>query len=172
MLRSEEMQPRQPVLAINHQILSLGLAEMPDGFGVPGLLKTQHLIGKQQDCSGDHRLRNDRFIEIYDLLDLLTIQYALKAFLAPFNAGDELRNFVVLGDPAFGKLLAFKKIAARESNLLQQIDRLVRDKVKGAFLLTNPSRKHGTSVVSIGVSADRFYADPAVAARRETVLAC
>ena len=143
MLGAEKMQPGQPVLSVDHQVFALRLAEMAYGFRVSRPLEAERLVRKNQNRPGNHRLCDDRLIKIDDLFHLLPVQLALKSLLAPFNAGDELGDVVMLGDLRLSNLLTFKKIPARKPHLVQEVDRIVGDEVKRAFLLTDARRKHG-----------------------------
>jgi hypothetical protein len=89
-------------------------------------------------------LGDDRLVEIDNLLDLLPVQLTLKALFTPLNAGNELRHIVMLRDFPLRDFLAFEKVPAGEADLVEEIGRIVSNEVKGAFLLTDPRRKHGT----------------------------
>ena len=144
----EEVQPSDPMLAVDDQVLPLGFAEKPDGVGVAHLLEAQRLVGEEEHRAGYHRLCHDRPIKIHDLFNLLAIQNALKAFLASFNAGDELGDIIMLRYPTLLDFLALEIIPAGESNLFEQVGRFVGNEVEGTIFLAHARRKHDVSFLA------------------------
>src|SRR5579863_7310498 len=108
---------------------------MANGLGLTSPLKAQRFVREDQHGTRNHRLRDDRLIEIYDLFDFLPVQLTLKSFLAPLDTCNELRHVVVLRDLALGDLFTFEKIATRKAHFVQKLDCIVGDEIEGSFLL-------------------------------------
>src|ERR1044071_133097 len=141
MFLGEEVERREPVLAVDDQKFSLGLAQKTDRIRAVLTAKAQHLVGEEQDRAGDKRLADGGLVKIDDLADLPPVQHALEGLLGVLDAGDEARDLVVAG--VVGRdLLALEIVAAGKAHAVEQLGSLHRAEVKGSLFLDNARREH------------------------------
>ncbi|HWG96096.1 MAG TPA: hypothetical protein VN647_03335, partial [Nitrospira sp.] len=141
-----KVEPGESMLSVDHQVLSLRLAQVADGIRAIYLLEAKCFIGKEKHRAGNHRLRHDSLIKVDDLFDLLPIQDPLESLLASLDSRNKLRHIVMVRNLRLCDLFTLKVVSAGEPNLVQELTGLVRDEIKCALFLRNPRREHGASM--------------------------
>jgi hypothetical protein len=136
-----EAQRRQPVLAVDDQVLGRGLAQAA-GRPVAVGAEVQALGGEEQHRARNRRLRDRGLVEVLQLAHLGARQRALEGVVVALDLGDELRDVVVFGDAAGSDLLVLAVEAADEAHLRQQVLGAVADEVEDAVLLPDLRRLH------------------------------
>ena len=136
-----EMKRGQPVLAVDDQVLAVGLHEVADAVESAGRLEAEPLGREQQDRPRDRRLAHRRLVEVRDRAHLDARELALEGAVAPFHAGDEPCHLVVVG-LLRRDLFPLAVVAAHELHLLEQVGGRIRDEVENAFLLPDLGREH------------------------------
>ena len=153
-----EAQRGEAVLAVDDQEFLLRLGQVADAFDAGGA-EAELFGGEQEDRARDRRLRDRRFVEVLERLDLGLGQRALERLVGALDLGDELGDLVLVGDFHRGDFLALAVEAADETHLAKQVLRRDAGEVKNAVFLAYLRGKHGDLPLQVGRSrrADRKY---------------
>ncbi len=131
------------MLSIDDQEFLLRLLQPADPATVAPRFEVQLLWREQQHGSRNGRLRDGRLVEIPDRAHLGAGELPLEGFVAPLDAGDELRDVVIrrhfLGSDPFA---LFVVIAADEPHLGQEFFRRIGGEVEDGVFLANLRGDH------------------------------
>ena len=138
------MQRREPVLAVDDEVLALRLLEVADvGERLDGL-EPQRVRREEQDGARDRRLADRRVVEVLDRTHLRPGHFPLKGRIGALDLPDEVRDVVVLlglvGDDA---PFALGVKARDESHPVKEVLRRVGGEIEDAVLLAYLRGKHG-----------------------------
>src|SRR5579883_1889408 len=140
-LRTEELQARQAVLAIDNKESRLRILQIADRFVLTERPEFQNVFGKEQHASGDGWLCLRGLIEVDDLADLFPAQQPLEGLFAAFDLADKLGNGIFRIGVRFDGF-ALKIEAAGKTNAVEDVPGFERNKIEDTVLLTDTGCKH------------------------------
>src|SRR5262245_10078857 len=154
----EEVERREPVLAVDHEEALARLLQVADVLELAQRVEAQLLGREQEHRARDRRLAHGRLVEILDGRDLRARDLALEGRVALLDLPDEDGHLVVAGDLLRLDAPVLGVEAADEADLREQVLCRVRDEVEDAVLLADLGRDHSSPPWSLG---RRSYSRPA-----------
>ena len=146
-----EMQRRQPVLAVDDEILRLRLLQATDAVLAVQRLERELFVREQQHRAGYRRLAHRHLVEVLERPDLRAGQLPLESSVVVLDTGDELGDLVALRYDLRRDLLTLPVIAADEPHLAQDVLRGATRKIEDAVFLSDARGKHGLVVPELFV---------------------
>src|SRR5262249_49771622 len=140
-LETEKIQAGKPVLAIDNQKSRLRILQIADRLKVSERPKFQDIFGKEQNAPWYCRLCFCGLVEVHDIANFSTARQPLKRFLAAFHFSYELRDRII-GIGVRLDRLALEVKPAGESDAVEDVLGLERNKIEDAVLLTDARREH------------------------------